>query len=67
MTHDIREALYLADRIVVLKAGAVAAVLKNQTGNTDETRVAEMRRCCHPEKIWIGQGLVSINGARLVP
>ena len=48
VTHDIREALYLADRIVVLKAGAVAAVLKNQTGNTDETRVAEITALLSP-------------------
>ena len=48
MTHDIREALYLADRIVVLKAGAVAAVIKNQTRNTDETRVAEITALLSP-------------------
>lgn len=48
VTHDIREALYLADRIVVLKAGAVAAVLKNQSRNTDETRVAEITALLSP-------------------
>jgi NitT/TauT family transport system ATP-binding protein len=48
VTHDIREALYLADRIVVLKAGAVAAVLKNQTRNTNETRVAEITALLSP-------------------
>ena len=48
VTHDIREALYLADRIVVLKDGAVAAVIKNQTRNTDETRVAEITALLSP-------------------
>lgn len=48
VTHDIREALYLADRVVVLKAGAVAAVIKNQTRNVNETRVAEITALLSP-------------------
>lgn len=48
VTHDIREALYLADRIVVLKAGTVAAVIKNQIRNSDEPRVAEITALLSP-------------------
>jgi NitT/TauT family transport system ATP-binding protein len=48
VTHDIREALYLADRIVVLRAGTVAAVIKNQSRNVSETRVAEITALLSP-------------------
>ncbi|WP_373484583.1 ABC transporter ATP-binding protein [Acetobacterium sp.] len=48
VTHDIREALYLADRIVVLKAGAVAAVIENHSRNTDETQVAVITALLSP-------------------
>lgn len=48
VTHDIREALYLADRIVVLKAGTMAAVINNQPRNSDESRVAEITALLSP-------------------
>ncbi len=44
VTHDVKEALTLADRIILLKEGAIKEIIDNMNRDTSEQRVKEITR-----------------------